>query len=77
MSECLGSDRLVLTSDIARGLEVPQNKLSRTRAFLIDHGIIAVPERGKVMFCIPYLAYYVKKDRSISSTIEVARQRKV
>ena len=77
MSECLGSDRLVLTSDIARGLEVPQNKLSRTRAFLIDHGIIAVPERGKVMFCIPYLADYVKKDRSISSTIEVARQRKV
>lgn len=77
MSECLRSDRLALVSDIARSFGVAQNKLSRTRAFLIDHGIIAAPERGKVMFCIPYLADYVKKDISISNTIEVARARKV
>ena len=77
MSECLGSDRLALAADIARNLKVEQKKLSRTRAFLIDHGIIAAPERGKVMFCIPYLADYVKKDINISSPIEIARQRKV
>ena len=77
MSECLDDDRLALTSDIARGLGTSQNKLSRARAYLIDHGIIAAPEHGKVMFCIPYLADYVKKDMNVSHAIEVARQRKV
>ena len=77
MSECLDDDRLALTSDIARGLGTSQNKLSRVRAYLIDHGIIAAPEHGKVMFCIPYLADYVKKDMNVSHAIEVARQRKV
>ncbi len=77
MSECLDSDRLADTSDIARRLGVTQNKLSRARAFLIDHGIIASPERGKVMFCVPYLADYVKKDESVSNVIAVARQRRV
>ena len=77
MSECLNPDRLADTSDIARRLGVSQNKLSRPRAYLIDHGIIAAPEHGKVMFCIPYLADYVKKEEYISDTIAVARQRRV
>lgn len=77
MSEYLDEDRLAQTSEIARGLGVPQNKLSRARAYLIDHGIIAAPEHGKVMFCIPYLADYVKKDVYVTSTVEVARRRKV
>lgn len=77
MSECLDSDRLASTSDIARSLGVKQNSLSRSRAYLVDHGIIASPERGKVMFCIPYLADFVKKDEQISSALEIARQRKV
>ena len=77
MSECLNSDRLADTAEIARRLGTAQNKLSKTRAFLIDHGIIASPERGKVMFCIPYLADYVKKDEHVSDVITVARQRRV
>lgn len=55
-----------------------QNKLSRPRAYLINHGIIAAPERGKVMFCIPYLADYVKKiDEQETNVVKVARQRRV
>ena len=77
MSECLDKERLAATNDIARAMGVPQNKLSRSRAYLINHGIIASPERGMVMFCIPYLADYVKKEERMSSTIEVARQRNV
>ena len=77
MSECLNDDRLALTSDIASGLGTSQNKLSKARAYLIDHGIIAAPEHGKLMFCIPYLADYVKKDISLAPAIEVARQRRV
>lgn len=77
MSECMGEDRLIATSDISRSLGVAQNKLSRTRSYLIDHGIIASPEHGKVVFCIPYLSDYVKKDKGIANTIEVVRQRRV
>lgn len=77
MSECLNSDRLADTSGIARRSGVSQNKLSKPRAYLIDHGIIAAPEHGKVMFCIPYLADYVKKGDYISDIITVARQRRV
>ncbi len=77
MSDCLNADRLAETSEIARRLGVSQNKLSRTRAYLIDHGIIAAPERGKVMFCIPYLAAYIKKDEYITDAIKVARERRV
>lgn len=77
MSRCLDEDRLADTSDIARALGTSQNKLSRPRAYLIDHGIIAAPERGKVMFCIPYLADYVKREEHASDAISVARQRRV
>ena len=77
MSECLNEDRLADTSEIARKSGATQSKLSRPRAHLIDHGIIAAPEQGKVMFCIPYLADYVKKADNISDVIAVARQRRV
>lgn len=77
MSECLNSERLADTSDIARKIGVAQNKLSRPRSYLINHGIIASPEHGKVMFCIPYLADYVKKEACVSDAITVARQRRV
>lgn len=78
MSDHLDEDRLVQTSDIARSLGVSQNKLSKTRAFLINHGIIAAPEHGKLMFCIPYLADYVQKaNLNASGVDEVARMRRV
>ncbi len=77
MSESLKSDRLADTSEIASRAGVTQNKLSRQRAYLIDHGIIASPERGKVMFCIPYLADYVVKEGHTSDAITIARERKV
>lgn len=77
MSESLNSDRLAATSEIAKKLDASQSKISRPRAYLIDHGIIAAPEHGKVMFCVPYLADYVKKEAGVSDTITVARQRRV
>lgn len=77
MSECLNSDRLANGSDIARKLGVTITKISKQRAYLIDHGIIASPEHGKVMFCVPYLADYVKRDEHVSDAITVARKRKV
>lgn len=77
MSECLNADRLADTSEIARRLGVAIGKISKQRAHLIDHGIIAAPERGKVMFCIPYLADYVKKENGPSDAVTVARQRRV
>ena len=77
MSDCLNKDRLAATADIAHGFGTTQSKLSKTRAYLIDNGIIAAPEQGKVMFCIPYLAAYVKKDLHISDAVEIARQRRV
>lgn len=77
MSECLQENRLAATADIAKSLGTTQNKLSKIRANLIDNGIIAAPEQGKVMFCIPYLADYVKKECHISGVIEIARQRRV
>ena len=77
MSEVLNSDRLAETGEIADRLGVSQNKTSRTRTYLINHGIIASPERGKVMFCVPYLADYVKREEHISDVITVARQRRV
>ena len=77
MSDCLNEDRLAATADIAHGLGTTQSKLSKTRAYLIDNGIIAAPEQGKVMFCIPYLADYVKKDLNKSDVVEIARQRRV
>lgn len=76
-SECLDSDHLAETSEIARGLGVSANIISKSRARLIDHGIIAAPERGKVMFCIPYLADYVKKEGYITDAIAIARMRRV
>ena len=77
MSECMGEDRLASTADISRALGVAQSKLSRTRMNLIDHGIIAAPEHGKVVFCIPYLADYVKKDRDVANPVQVVMQRRV
>jgi len=78
MSRCLGEDRLARTADISQGLGIPQNKLSKTRAYLVDHGIVASPEHGKLLFCIPYLAdYIINKNPAMASSIEVAMQRKV
>ena len=77
VSACLGQDRLASSSDIAGLMGVAQNRLSKTRAALIDHGILAAPEHGKIMFCIPYLADFVKKEGSASSAVEIARKRRV
>ena len=47
--------------------ECPYYKVNR---IVVDQRIIAAPEHGKVMFCIPYLADYVKKEEYISDTIQ-------
>jgi len=77
MSDCLDAERLAKTSEVANVLGKDQKQLSRERQALIDLGIIAAPERGVVMFCIPYLARYVKKDERLSSPVAIARQRGV
>lgn len=77
VSACLGEDRLAAASDVAGLMGLAQNRLSKKRATLIDYGILAAPEHGKIMFCIPYLADFVKKKGSASSVIEIARKRRV
>lgn len=77
MAKCLDNERLADTSAISQRLGVTINKLSKQRANLIDRGIIAAPEHGKVMFCIPYLADYVQKEELVSDVVTVARQRRV
>ena len=77
VSACLGEDRLAAASDVAGLMGLAQNRLSKMRATLIDYGILAAPEHGKIMFCIPYLADFVKKKGSASSVIEIARKRRV
>lgn len=77
MSECLNDDRLASTSDIAAYMNANQSRISKNRAHLIDNGIIAAPERGFVMFCIPYLADYARKGRTTTTAIEIARKRRV
>ena len=61
MSLCMRDDRLSSTSEIAKALGVSQSKLSRNRAYLIDHGIIAAAERGKVMFLHSIPSDFCKK----------------
>lgn len=77
MSDQLNDERLAQTADVAKALGVSSNKLSQVRAHLIDQGIIASPERGTLMFCIPYLADYVKKEKQTDHVIDVARARRV
>ncbi len=77
MAKCLDNERLADTSAISQRLGVTINKLSKQRANLIDRGIIAAPEHGKVMFCVPYLADYVQKEELVSDVVTVARQRRV
>ncbi|MBR3159799.1 MAG: ATP-binding protein [Atopobiaceae bacterium] len=77
MSECLDEERLAATGVIAQTLGVESRRLSRARSRLIDNGTIAAPARGQVMFCVPYLADYVRRPESASSAIEIARQRRV
>ena len=77
MSACMGEDRLALTSEVAKRAGLAQNRLSKPRANLINNGVIASPEHGKVMFCIPYLSDYVVKNPGSSKVIDVARQRRV
>lgn len=77
MSACLDEERLAATSNIAAMLNKSQKSLSRTRADLIKNGIIAAPEQGKVMFCIPYLSAYVLKEETSSNVVDIARKRRV
>ena len=77
MSSCLNDDRLAPVSAVAGKLGSSTSNLSRVRAHLIDNGIIAAPERGYLMFCIPYLADYVAKDEKMANAVEIARKRRV
>ena len=77
MSECLDGRRLARTSDVAEKLGVEQRSLSQARARLIGNGIIAAPEHGSVMFCVPYLADFAQKDAQVSSAVNIARMREV
>ena len=77
MAQRLDDDRLVSTESVAKSLGTTQKNLSKARARLMDNGIIAAPERGKVMFCIPYLADYLCKDELQADAVTQARLRRV
>lgn len=77
MSVCLSEDRLAKVSDVARELDKDIRQLSGVRAKLIDNGIVASPQRGYLMFCIPYLADYVTSPDAPNSALETIRQRRL
>ena len=77
VSDCLNEDRIAFSSDIAKHIGKPIQALSRTRAHLIENGILASPEHGKLLFCIPYLANYIKKDAVATDNIKIALERQV
>lgn len=73
MVRVLGEDRMAFTGDIAKALGKEQNRLSVVRRNLLDNGIVVAPERGKLMFMIPYLADYLLRDlRNVSEGVEAA-----
>ena len=77
MSNSLNEQRLASSAAVSQLMGKPQSSLSRTRAKLIGSGIIAAPEHGSLMFCIPYLADFVLKDAASSSAADAARRRMV
>lgn len=77
MSEALDKDRLAKVADIARAIGLEQRSLSRTRAKLIDQGLIASPAYGRLMLCVPLLADYVLHASGEDASLRIARQRRV
>ena len=77
MAQRLDDDRLVSTESVAKSLGTTQKSLGKARARLMGNGIIAAPERGKVMFCVPYLADYLCRDEAQTDTVTQARLRRV
>lgn len=75
MARVLNNERVARTGDIAKALGKEQNRLSFIRENLLNNGIVIAPERGKLMFMIPYLADYLLDDvrllpESVESAIE-------
>ena len=63
MNACLDDDRLAKSGEIAVMLAKSKGQLSKARERLIGSGIIASPERGMLMNCVPYLSAYVTSER--------------
>lgn len=75
MARVLNDERVARTGDIAKALGKEPNRLSFVRESLLNNGIVIAPERGKLMFMIPYLADYLLDDvrllpESVESAIE-------
>lgn len=59
MAQCLTSQRVAYSSDVARVLGKDTKQTSPARARLLRNGIVLAPRRGQLMFAVPYLADYV------------------
>lgn len=75
MARVLNDERVARTGDIAKAVGKEPNRLSFVRESLLNNGIVIAPERGKLMFMIPYLADYLLDDvrllpESVESAIE-------
>lgn len=75
MAQVLDGDRMARTGEVAKLLGKEQNQLSFVRESLLNNGIVVAPERGKLMFMIPYLAEYIVEyapvmPESVASVVE-------
>ena len=62
MAQAMGEGTYAGTKDVADILRMRPENLTSPRKALLDKGIIAAPERGKVRFAIPYLRAYLRGD---------------
>ena len=62
MASVVDESRVVETADIAAALGREQKQLSMVRESLIDNGIVASHKRGALLFLIPYLAEYFRRN---------------
>ena len=69
MAERGEDTNVIRTEEVAQALGKEQRQLSQVRDRLIGLGIIAAPQRGSLMFCIPHLRTYLRKDRGSGDVV--------
>lgn len=63
MSNAMGDRPMVKSADVAKAMDREPSSVGRSREKLLENGIIAVPEYGSLMFTIPLLRGFLRKER--------------
>ena len=60
---------MVRSSSVAEEMGGAPRSVGKTREALIDLGVVAVPQYGSLMFSIPLLRQFLRKERSSQRNI--------